>query len=399
MPPRKINFHEKVAHDFAEIVNRCLEGNCSADELRSYLSELEEDGVEQCKGISNDRNLFKPIHRAAQNGNVALINVMTEYFGDLIKNIVNVKDEDGKTPFLYILERARANNDQRCYEIASQFIRLGGNLIDYDYPTMFHYAAEHNICEIVPAIALVQENGKSIFEITNDDRMTPFHVAASVNNHAILAQMVELNNSPHAIDYVGGINNKTALRYAAMLQGSECISILIDANANVEGDQRLVREAFFEGGNAESVKLLLQVGAPVDYRNCLSVNNERLLHFAVRSGDIDLINEVLNLEDLLPGAINAEGKNAFDIARDLGNEEVIACLVAAGINPEERDPLDEEFIEEDGLGEESEEEELEEDFEFEEELEEDEMAPPAVAAHPALGGGGGAAFPNLGRTP
>ncbi len=178
-----------------------------------------------------------------------------------------------------------------------------------------------------------------------------------------------------------------------MKQGSECISILIDANANVEGDQRLVREAFFEGGNAESVKLLLQVGAPVDYRNCLSVNNERLLHFAVRSGDIDLINEVLNLEDLLPGAINAEGKNASDIARDLGNEEVIACLVAAGINPEERDPLDEDFIEEDGLGEGSEEGELEEEFE------EDEMAPPAVAAHQALGGGEGAAFPNLGRTP
>ena len=121
------------------------------------------------------------------------------------------------------------------------------------------------------------------------------------------------------------------------------MALLISKGANLEirtkkdSQTPLHKSCSAKNGSGESVKLLLQAGA--DKEATSGALSRRALHIAARSGNLEVVNELLAFEVEIDAA-DDDGWRALHFASAFGHWRIIEALLAKGANPLLRTKVD-----------------------------------------------------------
>ena len=126
----------------------------------------------------------------------------------------------------------------------------------------------------------------------------------------------------------------TALHWAAELGDAETVTVLIDADANLEAVTRLGAftplHVAAEVGQAATVKLLLEAGA--NPRAVSTLGGEVPLHYAAQAGSVEAIEALLG-RGADPNGRSATGQTPLIFAAERNRPEAITALIRAGADP------------------------------------------------------------------
>ena len=265
-----------------------------------------------------------PLMVACRQGSVKCVDVLLEH-----TNKLNHHDVNGETALHYacksgvpsvvrlLLEKAigfRTNNQgetelmialsRNSDDIALMLIEFGIDVSSKNrqQSTMLHYAAKFD-CPLVV---------KHLLEVPiqkDNHGYTPFAVAAKNGHHRTLKVLLESKPDRHLYD-VETMTHNTPLQLATMM------------------------------GNYECVDLLLNAGATIDYRNCLSL--------ATYSGNSDVLALIIKRykDDLGSNwhftgmdSVNKLGMSPLHVAAMYGHEACVRMLTAEGANPSQCMPI------------------------------------------------------------
>lgn len=126
------------------------------------------------------------------------------------------------------------------------------------------------------------------------------------------------------------------LNIALSTSNLELITELLDAgvNPNIYLNGRSAVQILIEEGKFEIAKLLIKHGAEINFVNS---NGLSLLHYAVLSGNLDLIRFFCQHPNISINNKNADGTSAAIAALLCNNEEALKCLIFEGIDLNVRD--------------------------------------------------------------
>ena len=202
----------------------------------------------------------------------------------------------------------------------SQFIPYAG-LSDKN-AKLFKASLEGNIQDIQIALA----EGADV-NIKDTDGNTALMLASANKNHAneIVKLLLDKGADINAKDNYG----QTDLILAAYNGFTEVVKLLLDRGADVntkmqDGMTALWAASFIGHDRTEIIKLLLDKGADV---NAKSTNGITALMLVSRHGLTEIVKLFLDKGVDVKGT---DGSNALNMARESGNEEVIALLEKAG---------------------------------------------------------------------
>ncbi|XP_024521036.1 ankyrin repeat and protein kinase domain-containing protein 1-like [Selaginella moellendorffii] len=175
-------------------------------------------------------------------------------------------------------------------------------------------------------VQLLLEFGARVDSKTmNADGHTPLHCAAMVGHTVILEMLLARGADPERADSSGW----RPIHHAASSGSLEPLGVLskiCDVNAPI-GDGRTALHLAAIGGNADSVQILAQSGADVSAR---TVDGKTALHLAATQGNNVAIAKLLIKCGADRGAVDWNGRTAYDEAVELGQESLFALLQVPG---------------------------------------------------------------------
>jgi ankyrin repeat protein len=160
---------------------------------------------------------------------------------------------------------------------------------------------------------------------------TPLHLAAMRGHADLVARLLEHGADVNAQLNIGSGN--CPLHAAAGEGQVAAAEVLIEAGADLDcinqwTDTPLSTAA--SSGREAVVALLLAKGADVNHATSQGLT---ALHYAVARGYIDLVRRLLEAgADVAVSSVH-EGQRGtpFEVARHVGNEEIVALLIARGV--------------------------------------------------------------------
>lgn len=199
--------------------------------------------------MTSDSNLTDDLIKAAQSGNLKLVEELVEHGAD-----VNTKDENGK-PVLslaihdenfeqfYQRESAGVDNsdDLASWKTIQYLIEHGadGNVKIKDDDTILHYAARYKKWDFVQWLV---EHGADV-NAKGKWNKTVLHFAAEFGNLEAVQWLVN-----HGADVnAKNIDGWTVLHYAADEENWEVVQYLVEHGANVNAKNKYGRTALFYG--------------------------------------------------------------------------------------------------------------------------------------------------------
>ena len=208
----------------------------------------------------------------------------------------------------------------------------------------------------VIAVQNILKSGANVNEQSNKGK-TALMFAASEGNTNVARILIEYGAKVDIADHFG----TTALIVASTSGNHDVVSLLLQhkANPNVRdqsGSSPLVNAVYF--GHTETVKLLLAFDKQSGYINLEKQDGNELLLLAAGLGHADIINEIIDygisanarglkqrtplmaaaafnkpdaVKMLLDKGANTDakdedGKTAIDVAKENGNDEIVALL-------------------------------------------------------------------------
>ncbi len=243
-------------------------------ELQQLLLAMPEDLRKEALSDQAFKNKMSPMHVAAFYGSYDAAAVLADLGAPL-----ELRDDWGNTP---LRSAVRQNQIAIVQLLCTRGVYAGA--VDSQDNTPLHCAAEHDFIEC--AQILVAHDAP--FTDANSSGRTPFHTAARYNAHRVLAFLCQkykelvdesmlfrvcLTGQRSPLNQKTEGTGWTALHFAAMNNHPLCVSILLDAGADLKSQDinlntplhlALIHKAF------QAVGILRVHGAPVDVLNKFS---------------------------------------------------------------------------------------------------------------------------------
>jgi len=261
------------------------------------------------------------IHAAVVSGNLKAI----EFILSEDSSLVNGLTYKGLNPLILAIQHGRLNvaefllnrgadaNHQLPNELFALYIAIQNNFsglanllldkvpnlkVDFvlgNGMTALHLALEYRMFDV--ALKII-ERGADLLEHRKSDGLTPFHIAAWVNNQDLVALMISRGVPVDSVLDSG----KTALHIAA------------------------------ERGHVDLVKTLLTRGANASTKN---IDGDSPLMLAIKEGHLNVAIELAAITDI--NLINQRNQTASLLAAEQSMWPVVDCLLERGENHEFRD--------------------------------------------------------------
>lgn len=241
---------EKSPHgvDYQDVEN-------NKDDSKNFEVDFEDNewGFQQStknrKKVSEDDENVSPLHHAAAEGQVELMKMI---ISDSSCEVLNVMDDYGNTPL--------------------------------------HWATEKNQVESVKFLLSKGANPN----LRNSSMMAPLHIAVQSMHNEVVKVLTEHNGTDINLE---GENGNTALITACSKDNSEALQMLLQKGAKLCKSNKWrcfpVHFAAFSGAK-KCMELILEFGEKRGYRresqiNFVNTGKASPLHFAVQSGDLEMI--------------------------------------------------------------------------------------------------------------
>ncbi len=326
-----------------------------------------------------DRNY--PLHIAAKNGNVQVVNLLIEVgarvnvYNNKMENPLQMAAKNGNVKVGQILISHGADvNEHRDTTSEPMFIALENENIDFadlllqngvdiqsSKQAYLNYAAKYNKPESIKWLA----RGYNINEEDHSHKTVLFE---AVENGSLEAAriLIDLGANVNALD----ASRREPLYFAVNNGNTEMVRLLLSKGANSNNvskgmvtvkevavkqrnlemiellfstdNSNINRNLWYANGNVKTITLLIKLGANV---NSFYSDYEKytLLDKAIGNKDLELIKALLQLGAQLTYQTGGKKKYLFSEAVKLGNIEVVDVLLANGadINENNAAPLEE----------------------------------------------------------
>ena len=190
---------------------------------------------------------------------------------------------------------------------------------------IFTYARQGNIERIRALI----ETGQSSATDTNDDGITPLHLAAITGRVPVCAYLIEKGAEVNAL---GGNLPATPLQWASRKGLVEVMDLLIQHGANPRlvdsQDFSCIHSVTHSSDYSALLYILCQPDIAVDEKDNMGLTP---LHWAAQQGD-KLSVEVLLKFGANPSVVDRNGVTALHWAASGGNRNCISQLLEAGVD-------------------------------------------------------------------
>ncbi len=293
--------HRVIMAAFGAVVSAAIAGTgCSLDSLNIPSDPAERD---------------LEVMRTAQHGTHGRLRALIEAGGNAAQ-----RDALGWTPLHYAVNRFRDKNydDLRVVEalVETRGVDIQAQTNSGESPVLL--AAEHGNIEL---LEFLLANGADL-SYREGDAVTA--LAAALRKRQL--EMVE-----HLLDREVDVNEALAGGFSAIFiairsREPRAVQLLLDAGVDIHGGGKVAAPVIFAAAlrNEEVVKLLLDAGADVNAVN--PTNGLTALHRAIASGS-GMVRLLLDA-GARKGAASNEGYTPLDLARELGDEEIIALLTS-----------------------------------------------------------------------
>jgi len=281
-----------------------------------YIKKIISENPGRINEKDKDGNSF--LHLAVRAGNADIVKFLVSRGAD-----VNIKDIYGQTP---IQIAPHSGNVEVVIQLVSKGAEI--NIENSIGRTPLHDAVYHNQYQIVKYLI---SQGAEID--TKDIRgKTPLHYGVINNNVEISKYLIITGAEINAKDGDG----KTSFHYAAINENLELIKSLVSSGANVNIRDKLNRIPLHyaaDEGYLEIVKYLTLKDSEIDAKAAFYLQMgswERILgctslHLAARNGHLEVV-KYLVYQGADVNLKNNEDKNALDLAKNRGNQEIVAFL-------------------------------------------------------------------------
>lgn len=163
-------------------------------------------------------------------------------------------------------------------------------------------------------------------EMRNEEGLTALVGASAIGRAEIVSQLLHAGALP---DGTGPFPKETALMMAAIPLGTECLELLLEAGAEVDGQNDAGATALMTAvhwNNLDSVKLLTKTGASVDLRD--AKGRTALFHAVVESREsicVELLRAGAN-----PDVADNSGISLRKLASSSGSVTIHECFRKGG---------------------------------------------------------------------
>lgn len=225
---------------------------------------------------------FTPFHSAAYSGNVDILQLLFDSSAE-----IDEKSDDSSSP----IHPAAENNH----------IEVINWLLNHDQDinsTECHGCSALSIAAMkgyYDLVVFLIEKGADL-KIKDEDGNTPIHLAIKHGHYNIAAYLIDLNY----VD-INSTNNK----------GENMMMI-----ASLKGDFDLLGFLIDHGINPTYVDLL----------------GQNLLHYAVKSKNVRIVEEIIRLKIASPGKVNVNGFTPLHIACQIGATDIVNVLCQVDIS-------------------------------------------------------------------
>lgn len=256
------------------------------------------------------------------DGNVQILELLFNFHN--AKKWLEQKDLKGMTPLL-LFAKAQRNNDEAIKFLLSKGADV--KTLDSNKNTIIHLAARK--VEVLKYL-FQEKDGKQWLENRNQEGLTPLANAAALGSYEGVRFLIESGADVDGIT----LGDATILHFVVTRGNGALLEYLFkEHNAlkwlerkNSYGCTPLLVAAL--RGNKEAVKFLLEKGADI---NVLSHKNASVLHGAIISGNLDLLNYLFQSHNAEQW-INTpdKGRKFLSYAAQIGNVAVFKYLLEKG---------------------------------------------------------------------
>jgi ankyrin repeat protein len=290
-----------------QILNLCKNGQF--DTAIQFLAQLPNGANVNIQ----DENGLSPMHFAAANGNIEMVNSLLKKGAD-----INIKDNqdrspmhlaasNGKTDMVWLLADNKAKIDQ----------------VDKSGATPLHSSAKNGHKDIVEFLA---SNGANV-NIQDNQKTSPMHFAASSGNINMINSLLQKGADINIQDG----NGQSPMHFAASNGKTDMVKFFLDKGVDIniqDGNGLSPMHWAAWHGNKDMVNSLLAKGADVNIKD----NRERSpMHAAAENGKTDMVQFFLdkgvdiNIQD-------GNGLSPMHWAAWHGNKDMVNSLLQKGAN-------------------------------------------------------------------
>jgi ankyrin repeat protein len=232
------------------------------------------------------------------------------------RNLVNLADEDGRTPLWWAVWGG--HEDIVLLLLNMRTVRLDET--DRHRITPLHLAAHNGQTEVVNALIMARAN----IEAREEDQLTPLHLAAQEGHAEIVNALITARANINSC----GIRQWTPLHLAAQNGHIEAVNALITSRANInarEEDQLTPLHLAAQECHTEIVNALIT--AQADIKAC-GEDQFTPLHVAAQNGHIEVVNALITAQaDIY--SFDIKQWTPLHFAAQNGHIEVVNALIAA----------------------------------------------------------------------
>jgi len=264
--------------------------------------------------LAIDESGWNAMHWAASNGEIEIVKMLSVY-----KQLINTQTKDGKTPLMIAAEEGHP-------EVCESLLKDGANPLatDEDGLNAMHFAVTEGDVDIVRLLIA----HKQLIDSKTKDGSTPLMITAQEGLLGVCELLLKAGANPLATDEDGW----NAMHLAASNGKINILKLLLANKLLVhskthQGDNPLILAA--ENGFLNGCESLLQAGA-----NPLAVDNEgqNAMHVAAENGKTEIVRMLLIHKPLIDSKTKI-GNTPLIIAAQNGHLETCEALLTAGADP------------------------------------------------------------------
>ncbi|VDL67349.1 unnamed protein product [Nippostrongylus brasiliensis] len=274
-----------------------------------------------------------PLHLAAQNGHVRVVNVLVQDHGASLEAITL----DNQTALHFSAKYGQL-------VVSQTLLALGANpnARDDKGQTPLHLAAENDYPDVVKLFLKMKQNNRGVLTAIDHNGFTCAHIAAMKGSLAVVKELMMIDKAM-VIQAKTKTLEATTLHMAAAGGHTNIVKILLENGANAEDENAHGMTALHLGAKNGFVSILEAFDKTL-WRRCSRKTGLNALHIAAYYGNSDFVNEMLKS---VPASVRSEppiynhhvvkefateyGFTPLHLAAQSGHDSLVRMLLNQGV--------------------------------------------------------------------